>query len=200
VGAGDIRFLDINGPGEGSGTIINTPDGIIDPNDRVYLGKVIPGYYYGLNLGTDYKGIDLSVFFQGVGDVQAYNYTRSGMESLLENGLNMTTTVKNRWTPQNTNTDMPRAVARDPNNNLRFSDRFVEDAGFFRLKNVQLGYSLPRATLNRMKMQRFRVYVSATNLLTITKWSGLDPEEINTRNGSIIPPARTFLLGINVGF
>ena len=200
VGAGDIRFLDINGPGEESGTIINTPDGVIDQNDRVYLGKVIPGYYYGINLGTDYKGLDLSVFFQGVGDVQAYNYTRSGMESLLENGLNMSTTVKNRWTPQNTNTDIPRAVAKDPNNNLRFSDRFVEDAGFFRLKNVQLGYSLPRATLNRMKMQRLRVYVSGTNLLTATKWSGLDPEEVNSRDGSIIPPARAFLLGINVGF
>lgn len=201
VSAGDIRFVDVNSPGAEAGDpVITAPDGKIDPNDRTYLGKTVPGYFYGFNFDFGYKGIDLSVFFQGVGDVQAVNTARYGFESMAATGLNMSSTIKDRWTAQNTGATIPRAVADDPNNSLRFSDRFIEDAGFLRLKNIQLGYSLPKAMLNRMKMQKLRLYVSSTNTLLFTKWTGLDPEERSSRDSSFIPPARQFAIGINAGF
>src|SRR5204863_9782411 len=111
-------------------------------------------------------GIDLSIFFQGVGDVQKYNSVRAGLESMSGLANQMTSTL-NRWSESNQSASMPRAVYGDPANTSRISDRFVEDAGYLRLKNVQLGYSLPKPLMDRLGfIQSFRIYVTAVNLFT----------------------------------
>ncbi len=192
---GDIWFQDVNSdppPGqfENPGS-----DSVVNNSDRTYLGKTIPGFYYGFNFGVAYKGIDVSLFFQGVGDVQKYNQARSSGEGMSSNGANQWTTTNGRWTLENPSTTMPRAVRNDPNGNNRASDRFVEDAGFLRLKNVQLGYTFPATLLPESgAIERVRLFVSATNLFTITDWKGIDPE--NDFN----PPTRQFMVGLNASF
>jgi TonB-dependent starch-binding outer membrane protein SusC len=192
---GDMYFQDVAGD-PAAGQISNPkPDGVINNNDHTYLGKTIAGYYYGFNLGAGYKGFDLSIFFQGVGDLQKYDFARAGGEQMSGNGQNQWTTTKNRWTGENTSTVMPRAVRNDPNSNNRFSSRFVESAAFMRLKNLQLGYTVPASLLGRKGViERVRIYVSSTNLLTFTKWKGIDPEN------DINPPTRQFLVGFNAAF
>ena len=194
---GDIYFQDLYGaPTTGSTNRNLTKDGIINDNDRDYIGKTIPGYYYGFTAGADYKGFDLSIFFQGRGDVQKYNAVRAGAEGMNGYGRNSFTSVLNAWTPANKSTTMPRAVYGDPNDNLRFSDRFVEDAGYLRLQNVQLGYNVPKKWIDLTKgaIQNLRVYVSGINLFTVTDYSGLDPES------DLYPSTRQFLFGVKASF
>ncbi len=192
---GDMYFQDVYGdPEDAAERYSKTPDGIVNSNDRTYLGKTIPGYYYGFNVGANFKGIDLSVFVQGVGDVQKYNTIRSGQEAMTGVSNQWATTL-NRWTEQHPSATMPRAVFGDPADATRFSDRFVENASYVRLKNIQLGYSLPRQFLTTLGfVQSFRVYVGAVNLFTITKYTGLDPEN------DFIPPTRQIQVGINAAF
>ncbi|WP_192579037.1 SusC/RagA family TonB-linked outer membrane protein [Fibrisoma limi] len=180
---GDAYFQDTNG------------DGIVNANDRVFLGRNInnPGFFYGVNLGATFKGFDLSLFFQGVGDVQNINTERQAGISMNSENINSWTDVRDRWTPTNPSNTIPRAVQGDPSSNNRFSDRFVEDASFMRLKNMQVGYTLPRAVLGTV-LSNVRVYLTGNNLLTFTNWSGLDPEN------DAIPPARAWILGLNVNF
>jgi hypothetical protein len=110
-------------------------------------------------------------------------------------GRNQFASVLGAWTEQNRSTTMPRAVYGDPNNNLRFSSRFVENAGYLRLQNLQIGYNLPAKLLGRTKaIQSFRVYLTGINLFTITDWSGLDPEN------NLFPSMRQFLAGIKATF
>jgi hypothetical protein len=171
-----------------------TPDGQVNFYDRTFLGKTIPGFYYGFNAGANYKGFDLSIFFQGQGDVQKVNYARWGGESMSGIGNNQWTSTKNRWTPENHSTTMPRAISGDPNGNTRFSDRWVEDNSFMRLKNIQIGYTVPASFVAKSRaIERARIYVSGTNLATFTKWTGIDPEN------DFIPPARTVTVGLNLG-
>jgi TonB-linked SusC/RagA family outer membrane protein len=187
---GDLYFADANG------------DGRIDPKDYQVLGKTIAGYFYGLNLGGSYKGFDLSVLIQGVGDVQAYNAQRASGENLYADGSNAWSTVLERWTPAHTNTMIPKATRGDESNsNGRFSNRFVENAGYVRLKNVQVGYSVPyKVFKNALKGSMIRLFVAGTNLAVKTKYSGLDPEESVYEGSSVNPPARTFTFGINASF
>ncbi|HEY8512386.1 MAG TPA: TonB-dependent receptor [Cyclobacteriaceae bacterium] len=192
---GDMYFLDLYGspaPGE----IINPePDGVVNNNDRTYLGKTIAGYYYGLSLGFTYGGFDLSIFLQGVGDIQKYNYQRSGGESMSSTGANQWASTRNRWTGEGTSTTMPRAVFDDPNGNNRFSNRFVENAGFLRVKNVQLGYTVPSTLLEKTGViDNVRLFLSGTNLATFTDWTGPDPEN------DVFPPLRQIMLGISATF
>ena len=121
---GDRYFRDVNGPPDlenGYRFYTPGPDGVIDQYDRTYLGKTIPGYFYGFNFGLGWRGFDLSVFFQGVGDVQKYNNARSTLEYLSSRGANMSTTVLDAWTPENPDTNISRAVVGDPSNSLRYS-------------------------------------------------------------------------------
>ena len=179
---GDIYYKDLNG------------DGVIDADDRTKIGSPIPDYYYGLNIDLFYRGFDLSLFFQGVGGVQRINSVRQAGEGMGSDGVNQLTSVLNRWTPDNPSTSMPRAVRDDPGNNNRFSDRWVEDADYVRLRNMQLGYSVPPEFAERIGMGNtsLRLFLSGSNLFTITGWSGLDPEN------DMLPPARTISLGINL--
>lgn len=192
---GDMYFADLGSTPEPGQFSNPTPDNIINSNDRTYLGKTIAGFYYGLNLGGTYQNFDLSIFFQGVGDIQKYNDARAGGESMSSNGVNQWASTLGRWTTENPSPTMPRAVRSDPNENNRFSSRFVENASFMRLKNVQLGYSLPSSLLAKTKaVQQLRVFVSGTNLATFTSWKGIDPEN------DFVPPLRQFLFGINATF
>lgn len=168
------------------------PDGKIDDFDRTYLGKTIPGFYYGLNLNFDYKNWDLSFNFRGVGDVQKINNIRRYRENMVAGGSNFLTSVLDRWTPQNPSTTMPRAIANDPSGNNRMSDRWVEDAGFFRLQNMQLGYTFSPDLLNQVGINSTRMYLSGSNMFVITPYSGLDPENDTT-------PV-VFTAGININF
>lgn len=161
--AGDVRFKDING------------DGVIDEKDKTYQGSGFAKYEYSLNMGLNFKNFDLSLFWQGVGGNKIYNGNRFELEG-MDAGRNFLTTTLNAWTPQNTSTDMPRAVLGDPNRNARESTRFLENGAYLRLKLVQLGYTLPNELLKKMKFAKLRVYLSGQNLLTLTKYSGLDPE------------------------
>lgn len=192
---GDMYFQDVYGnPTNPKERYSTTPDSIINPNDRTYLGKTIPGYYYGFNIGANYMNFDINLFFQGVGDVQKYNGTRSGLEGM--GGLaNQLTTVLDRWTPTNPSKTLPRAEYNNRTNVSRFSDRYVENAGYFRLRNLQLGYTVPKTILGKTGfIQNVRVYATGVNLFTITKWTGLDPEN------DAVPITRQFLFGINASF
>jgi hypothetical protein len=171
-------------------------DSIVNLNDQTYLGKTIPGYYYGFRASAEFRGIDISLFFQGRGDVKAINRVRADGESMNGYGRNQLATVLNAWTEQNHSATMPRAVYNDPNNNLRASNRFVENAGYLRLQNVQVGYSIPSSLLAKTggAVQNLRIYVTGINLFTVTNYSGLDPEN------DLIPSTRQFLAGIKASF
>ncbi|GAA4306728.1 SusC/RagA family TonB-linked outer membrane protein [Compostibacter hankyongensis] len=193
---GDIYFQDLYGNPVAGQTTKNTQrDSLINDNDQTYLGSTIPGYYYGFNLGLSYSRFDLSVFFQGVGDVKKYNPYRAVGEAMSANGINQLASTLNHWTADNHSTTMPRAVFNDPNHNTRMSDRFVESAAYLRLQNVQLGYTLPSPLLQRTGFIRsIRLYLSGVNLFTLTKWSGPDPEN------DVVPSTRQFIAGIRASF
>ncbi|MEO5682462.1 MAG: TonB-dependent receptor [Chitinophagaceae bacterium] len=193
---GDMYFQDVYGnPAAGSkDRYSKTPDSLVNSNDRTYLGKTIPGYYYGFSAAASWKGFDLNVFFQGTGDVKKYNTVRAGLES-MGGAANQWATTLNRWTSANHSTTMPRAIYGDPAAFNRISDRYVENASYLRLKNIQLGYKLPADLLSKTKVaQNIRIYVSAVNVFTITKYKGLDPEN------DLIPVTRQFLVGVTAGF
>jgi hypothetical protein len=205
---GDMYFQDLYGnPRAGMKEQHGpSPDSVVSSNDRTYLGKTIPGYSYGLSLGAAYKGIDISVLFQGVGDVQRVNGLRAGLESM--SGLaNQDTKTLGRWTADHPSSTLPRAVYNDPANDARsgsLSNQFVEDAGYVRLKNLSIGYALPKTFLSKLGfVDNFRIYVSTLNLFTITKWTGYDPESDSgsgANGNNIIPTTRQFLVGVKAIF
>jgi TonB-dependent starch-binding outer membrane protein SusC len=203
ISPGDLFYKDVNQPDTENPNnktgVMPGADGKISAADRTMIGNVIPGFFYGFGGNVGYGAFDLSVFFQGVGDVQQYNGERASGECMCGNGANMWTSTLNRWTPQNPNSTMPRAIQSDPANNSRFSNRFVESAAFLRLKNVQLGFTLPKSANRKVGViSNLRFYLSGSNLLTFTKWTGIDPEAQNI--SGIIPPVRTYLAGVNAAF
>ena len=188
---GDIRFKDLNG------------DGAITIEDQSYIGNPSPAIAYGLNVDFEFKGFDLAIFLQGTQGNDIYNAT----VRYDFNYVNRPASVLNRWTGAGTSNVEPRVNLLDPNQNARVSDRFVEDGSYLRLKNVQLGYALPPSLLKKIKFEKFRLYVSAQNLFTFTKYSGMDPE-IGAYGGALnagvdrgfYPQARVLLGGVNVTF
>ena len=208
---GDIIFEDNNGPGQDGKQFSGQPDNQITQHDRTYLGKTIPDFFYGFGINANWKGLDLNILFQGVGGVSVYNRFRQGAEGLGGVARNQLASTQNRWRGENTSNEMPRATSNDLNQNGRFSNRWVEDASFLRFKNIQLGYSLPRPLLDKIKVfQGARIYVAATNLFRITKYKGLDPEVVSygqpssqlfagSDNGNIPQPV-TVQVGANLTF
>ncbi len=200
---GDIRFRDVNGRGP-DGELTGEPDGLITAEDRVYLGSAIPDYYFGLNFNAGYKGVDFTVFLQGQGGNLIVNGLRQTLERLDFD--NHSVEMLNFWTPENTNTDVPRPIIGDPNGNLRESVRWMENGSFARIQNVQLGYTFPESMLNVLRVSNMRVYVSGQNVYTFTRYSGFDPDISNdglfsraTDYGSW-PNPRTFLAGVQLSF
>jgi TonB-linked SusC/RagA family outer membrane protein len=207
---GDIRFKDLNG----NGRIDN------DNSDKTHIGKSIPSLVYGMNFNFFYKGFDLTIFLQGVHGVNVYNNAArlvnlpSNIPGEYVKDPNKWVSVLDYWTPANTSASNPRANVSDPNNNARISNWWLEDGSYLRFKNVQLGYSVPVSIINKVNISNLRIYLAAQNLFTFTRYSGLDPEVgtvAHTTNvgtptlnvgvdDGIYPQARTFSLGIQVGF
>lgn len=144
-------------------------DGVIDDNDRQIIGDPNPDFSFGISNTFTYKKFDVNIFFQGAVGGDIYNLTAVQLYNGDSNGL---TDVLNSWTPQNTNTDIPRAAIRGRER----SSRFVEDGSYLRLKNIALGYMLPLGMMQKIGFKSARLSVSAQNLLTLTNYSGLDPE------------------------
>lgn len=208
---GDVIFQDNNGPGSDGQQFSGQADGQITVEDRTFLGKTIPDFFYGFGANATFAGFDLNILFQGVAGNSLYNPFRRGAESLTGGGRNALATVANRWTGEGSSNEMPRATARDLNDNNRFSSRWIESGSFLRFKNIQLGYTLPRSVLNTVKVfQGARVYIAATNLFRITNYSGLDPEVVSYGTASSqlgsgtdpsnIPQPVTVQLGANLSF
>ena len=195
-GLGRLKYKDLNG------------DKIITNDDRTYIGSPHPDFIYGFNLGLHYKNFDLSAFFQGVAGNKLYNLMRFNTDFFYD-PFNKSAKLIDAWSTENPNSNIPAVSTVNPNNELRPSTYFVEDGSFLRLKNVQLGYTFSFAKLG---VQRLRLYVQAQNLLTFTKYTGLDPE-VSLRSFSsgnrnldigidrgIYPNAKTMLVGVNVQF
>lgn len=189
---GDYKYKDQNG------------DSALSDKDYVYLGSSIPGYFYGINLGFNYKEFGIDFLFNGVGDVQKYNKFRKAGEAIGGGAGNRWATVLNRYTATNQNADMPRALATDPVANSRESSRWIENAGFFRLNNINAYYNLPGSLLGKTFISAARVFVSVNNVFVITKYKGLDPEEDaigpSYLGNVVFPPVRSLILGVNLSF
>ena len=193
--AGDIQFRDVNG------------DGVIDAKDQTVIGNPNPKAFAGVTNNFSYKGLELSVFFQGSFGNQIYNQNRQILESQSD-PYNQSVSVLNHWSPANTNTDIPRPVRNDPNGNNRFSTRWIEDGSYVRLKNLTLAYNVPAALAQHAALKTLRVYLTAQNLVTWTRYTGYDPEVSADpfsstsfgRDYGVYPQARTYTVGVNANF
>lgn len=190
---GDIKFIDQN------------DDGILDEKDKINMGSAIPDFEYGLGFNASYKNFDFSCSFHGVSGKKMFNGTKWYMER-MKNTTNWSKNTLNAWTPTNTNTDVPRATIQDPNSNDRESDRFLENASYLRLRNIQIGYTIPKHILSPYGFGKIRIYVNADNLFTITDYSGYDPSvtgnDLFARgvDRGIYPTSRTISSGIELSF
>jgi len=186
---GDVRFVDING------------DGKINDDDRTNIGKGMPDWTYGFNLNVSYKNFDLSMVFQGTIGNQIYDATRRTDLKYI----NMPSYMWGRWTGEGTSNSIPRFSWTDNNGNWLSSDLYVKNGDYLRLRNIQLGYTLPQKITKKVLISSLRLYVGAENLLTFTKYDGFDPEisDGGTSTGidrGIYPQARTFTFGLNLKF
>ena len=189
---GDVRFVNTNG------------DDVLDDADRTYIGKGMPDWTYGATLSLDFKGFDLVLFLQGQAGVQAFNVTRR--TDLYY--INLPKSILNRWTGEGTTNQYPRFVFDSANENYRVSDLWVEDASFLRVRNVQLGYTLPQTLTKKAAISRLRLFAQVENALTLTNYSGCDPE-VTGGNGfgteagidrGVYPQSRTVTFGVNLNF
>lgn len=188
AGPGDLRFVDQNN------------DGRIDADDRMDIGNPIPDATMGLNLSFEYKNFDFGAYtFASVGNDIVRNYERN------QPLVNRSVFTLNRWTGEGTSTTVPRATTGATSNTL-FSDFFVEDGSFIRIQNAQLGYTLPTTVVDKLGADKLRLYVSANNIYTFTKYRGFDPSASSSDaiGGGIdqgfYPVPRTYLLGVNFKF
>lgn len=192
--AGDLKFKDLNG------------DGLITDADRTNLGNAMPKWTYGLNLSVDYKNFDFRLILSGVWGCQLVNW--NGVY-WLEGGVrpfNGSTDLLDRWKYEgDTGAELPRVEKTDPNKNTRFSDRYVEDGSYARLKNLTVGYTLKSKWMNQY-ISSFRIYTTLENVLTFTKYTGYDPDfggGSNTERGIDymgIPLPKNYLFGVQVSF
>lgn len=181
---GDARYTDLNN------------DGKIDDNDKTFLGSAFPWLTYGINLGVEWKGIDVSLFFQGVYGNEIYNQVRYRTEGRGNESV-LSTAMRDVWTPNTPDGNIP-----DPRHSVNFfaSSRFVEDGSYFRLKNAQIGYTLPQKWMKAIGFNRCRIYVQGSNLFTVTKYTGYDPEVGGGVDYGNYPQSRTILVGANISF
>jgi TonB-dependent starch-binding outer membrane protein SusC len=204
AGVGRFKYQDVNG------------DKKIDASDRTNIGSPHPNFVYGLNFNLAYAGFDLALFLQGSQGNKIYNFTKyfSDFPAVFfqsGKGLN----VLNAWSPSNTNTTVPKLSSSVVNGETETNSYFIEDGSYLRVKNLQIGYTIPKAVTDRAKIDRVRVYIQGQNLFTFTKYTGLDPElslrsfsagdnrttnlDIGVDRGSY-PVAKSLLIGLNVTF
>lgn len=193
---GDVIFVNTNG------------DNALNDKDKVIIGNPIPDFIYGINLGAGWKGIDLNIQLGGTYGNDIFNAMRYFTYDQVSS-TNKDRKILNYWTPTNTNTDVPRLANTDTNDNMRISDRYVEDGSYLRLRNIQIGYTLPAYLTKKAYMQRVRVYLTGQNLLTFTKYSGADPEIGQIVSDSYLsrgvdigtyPQAKTVTGGVSITF
>lgn len=193
--AGDRKYRNLDG------------NDVIDENDRMLIGSAEPDFIYGINNELSFRNFTFTFFFQGSQGNEMVNLNLSNLENfngqqnvLAEAGLN-------RWTPENPGNKYPRALATGSLDNV-FSSRLVEDASYLRLKNINLSYNVPLSIINRVGFKNLMVYASATNLFTLTKYSGYDPEGnaygnttniVGVDNGNY-PQTKTYTVGLQLGF
>lgn len=205
---GDRKFIDQNG------------DGVITDADRVSLGSPLPKFYGGINLSGEYKGFDFNLFFNYSVGNKILNFVKRNLISMGgEGSIGLQNVGKefydNRWTETNPTNKYPRAVWSDVSGNSRVSDAFVEDGSYLRLKNIEVGYTLPANTLKKASISKLRIFASVQNLFTITGYSGMDPEIGQSMSSStgvaggvtasgvdvgIYPYSRFFTMGFNLEF
>lgn len=200
---GDIKFKDQNG------------DGVIDENDRAFLGSAIPKYTFGATGNAEYRGFDISVFFQGQYGNKIYSQVNMDIEGFYR-AFNVTQRVYDqRWHGEGSSNTMPRVSFNGASNNKYPSSRFLEDGSYVRLKNLQIGYTIPENIMSRLHIKSLRVYITGQNLWTLTKYTGLDPEmhisdnvKRDTYGGDVAagidwgtyPSARSYVVGVNMNF
>lgn len=192
---GDVKFKDVNG------------NGIFDPGDRTVIGNGNPKFTFGLTNSFSWRRFDFNFFFQGSYGNDLYNATRIDLEGMFDS-KNQSSAVLRRWTPDNRNTDIPRAVGGGNVDNVRNSTRFVEDGSYIRLKAVTLSYHFNPKLFKKAGISKLSVYTTGQNLLTFTNYSGFDPEvnafglsatELGVDYGTY-PQARTLTVGVNAEF
>lgn len=204
----DRKFIDQNG------------DGVITDADRVSLGSPLPKFYGGINLSGEYKGFDFNLFFNYSVGNKILNFVKRNLISMGgEGSIGLQNVGKefydNRWTETNPTNKYPRAVWSDVSGNSRVSDAFVEDGSYLRLKNIEVGYTLPANILKKASISKLRIFASVQNLFTITGYSGMDPEIGQSMSSStgvaggvtasgvdvgIYPYSRFFTMGFNLEF
>lgn len=187
---GDMIYKDVN------------EDGIISASDRTYIGDPNPDFVYGLTNSFSYKGFDLSILIQGTYGNDVYNVSRMETEGMYD-GRNQSTRVLRRWQIPGQITDVPRV-----NWNIKNSSYFVEDGSYLRVKDISLSYNVPLQYISRIGLTKLQPYISATNLITLTKYKGRDPEVNQYGNSGAVqgldwgtyPSSRSFVLGVKVEF
>ena len=200
---GDVKFVDING------------DNIIDDKDRSHAGNPFPEFTYGMQLGVNYKNFDLSAMLQGVQGNDVYFLYGNFAYETQSRGFNSYADILNRWTPTNTDTNIPKVSLDDRNGNRRASTRFLYDGSYMRIRNISLGYNL-KSVLKWDQISAMRVYFTVQNAFTFTKYPGLDPEiqaNANDTRGlglssdlavgidwGTVPAPRTYVAGIKIDF
>ena len=201
---GDINFKDLDN------------DGDIDDDDRDFLGSAVPEFQIGFNISLNYKNFDLNMFINSVQGVELWNTRWNDNFFLSDEGGDIFAEAKNAWTPSNTDTNIPIYTESRSANNSRPSDFYVEDGSYTRLKNIEVGYTVPSNVFPENTIAGLRVYVSAQNILTFTNYSGYDPEigrsfaggAVGSSNGSIFgagidrayPNAKTVFFGLQISF
>ncbi|TDQ07109.1 TonB-linked SusC/RagA family outer membrane protein [Pedobacter metabolipauper] len=184
--AGDLKFVDLNN------------DGLIDDKDREYRGSAFPKITYGFTTNLNYKNFDFSLFLQGVAGVKLFHAFKESTLNGAEQGYNRWNKILDAWSPENPGGTIPRIRANDPNKNFQQpSDFFLENGDYLRIKNVLLGYTFKKMPWNT----NLRIFFSGDNLLTVTKYSGMDPEVGGIGfDGGQFPVSRTYSLGLNLKF
>ncbi|MDR6966864.1 TonB-linked SusC/RagA family outer membrane protein [Flavobacterium arsenatis] len=185
---GDFRYKDLDG------------DGNIDGDDRDFIGNPLPDFTYGITINLKYKDFDLVAFGQGVAGNQIYQ----GLRRLDIPTANWQTNALNRWTGEGTSNSYPRLTSNDTNKNFsNASDFYLQDGDYFRIKIIQLGYSLPTKLIEKIGLQKVRLYVTGENLFTFTKYTGYDPEiggGVMGIDRGYYPQAKTYMFGVNLQF
>lgn len=185
---GDFRWKDIN------------EDGIITADDRTFIGSPIPKYTYGFTINLDYKNFDVMVFAQGAVGNDIYQ----GLRRLDIANANYQTTALGRWTGEGTSNSFPRLTTKDDNKNFNNpSDFYLEKGDYLRFKTIQFGYSLPNDIIRKIGLSKTRIYLTGENLITLTKYSGYDPEiggGVMGIDRGFYPQAETVMLGVNLQF
>ena len=197
---GDVKFKDQNG------------DGMIDGTDRKHIGSPIPKITAGLNLNVSYHNWDMSIFFQGAYGQKIFSVLNRDIEGFYRPFDVTQRYFDNHWTGPGTSNEFPRASWDASGNNTKYSTRFLEDGSYTRLKNLQIGYTIPKSALQRLGLAAARIYLSGTNLFTFTKYQGLDPEMTVSNNAQgqgdssagldwgTYPAARSYNIGVNLTF